>query len=163
MGLGLKVADEMWVAAALLQQERGPDGDFTPHEVVQRAAQEGLGGDQRPGVRQHAQYHAVASRTPRPNRYRMLTETVAGRRRLFRAGDPYDPGREGAKVHPHRDELPERYRPLVDWYLREYGRKQDNGAKHPMDELREWARRTGVFRGVNADEYVRKLREGWDE
>ena len=46
--------------------------------------------------------------------------------------------------------------PSVDWFP-VTGRRP-----RPMEELRGWARRTGVFRGVDADEYVRRLREGWD-
>lgn len=159
----LKVADEMWVAAALLQRERGIDGDFTPQDVVDRAKREGLSGDRRPGVKQHAQYHAVASRKPNPGRYRMLTETAPGRRRLFRPGDPCHPDREGAKCHPRPEELPLRFRPLLDWYLAEYAPERFEAPQHPMDELRDWVRGTGLFRGVDADEYVRRLREGWDE
>lgn len=159
----LKVADEMWVAAALLQRERGRDGDFTPQDVVDRAKREGLSGDQRPGVRQHAQYHAVASRRPNPGRYRMLTETMPGRRRLFRPGDAYHANREGSKSYPRAEELPDRFQPLLQWYLKEYAPQIEGAEGHPMDQLREWVRGTGLFRGVDADGYVRRLREGWDE
>jgi hypothetical protein len=147
----------------LLQRERGPDGDFAPQEVVDRANQEGLSGERRPGLKQHAQYHAVASRRPNPGRYRLLTETRPGRRRLFRLGDPYHPEREGGKSYPRIEELPERYRPLVEWYLNEYAGQRSRAELHPMDELRAWVREAGLFRGVDADEYVRTLRAGWDE
>jgi len=30
-----------------------------------------------------------------------------------------------------------------------------------FDQLREWGERTGIFRGIDADEYVRQLRQGW--
>src|SRR5437870_5457581 len=93
----LRIADAMWIAAALLQRERGTDADFTPREVAERAVQAGLNDAARPGLLLHAQYHAVASREPNPGRYRMLSETSRGRRRLFRPGDPYHPAREGAK------------------------------------------------------------------
>lgn len=163
VGTVLEVADEMWVAAALLQRERGAEGDFTPAEVEKRAQQESLSPERRPGVLLHAQYHAVAARPPKRGAYRMLAETTKGRRRLFRPGDPYHPDREGAKMHPERGLLPDRYQPLLEWYLVEYAQLENGGLLCLVDELREWADRTGAFRGVNADEYVQRLRQGWDE
>ena len=168
----LKVADEMWIAAALLQRELGLDADFTPADIVRRAVQEHLSPERRPGVLLHAQYHAVASRPPNPGRYRMLTETRRGRRRLFRPGDPSDPRREGAKAQPHRNDIPQGYHYLVDWYVDEYltaqpeaegTETQPEQPQHPMDALREWAWRVRPFRGIDADKYVAELREGWDE
>lgn len=158
----LKVADEMWIAGALLQRERGLEGDFSPREIVGRAELEGLSVEQRPGVLLHAQYHAVASRPPNPGRYCMLTETSRGRRRLFKPGDPCDSKRIGAKTHPNPLDLPEKYRYLVDWYLNEYV-TQKKKSLHPMDELREWAHSARPFRGVDPDAYVRELRAGWDK
>ena len=38
---------------------------------------------------------------------------------MYREGDPLHPRRKG-KVFPEKRDLPERYRPLVDWYLTEY-------------------------------------------
>ncbi len=42
----------------------------------------------------------------------MLFETVKGRRRLFRDGDPHDPQRSG-KIVPAADGLPAAFRPLL--------------------------------------------------
>ena len=159
----LKVADEMWVAAVLLQRERGAAGDFTPKEVVERARKEALGEAERPGVLLHAQYHAVASRPPNAGRYRMLTETSRGRRRLYRPGDPYHPARERGKTHPRAEDLPDAFIGLLDWYLKEYAGQTGGRGRSPIEELIEWGRRTRAFQGVDPDEYVRRLREGWDE
>ena len=52
----------------------------------------------------------------------MLTRTGTGRRRLFRPGDPEHPDRQGGKVLPLREELPEKYHYLLDWYETEYAR-----------------------------------------
>jgi hypothetical protein len=50
----------------------------------------------------------------------MLSETRDGRLRLFRPGDDVDTARiqirKPSKSVPRRDELPEKYRPLLDWY-----------------------------------------------
>src|SRR3974390_2636133 len=104
----VKVADEVWIATALLHREHPRRTSFSVEEIVNRAAQEGLVRPQRPGVYVHAVQHCVANRPPNPGRYRMLFETSDGRRRLYRRGDPYHPAREGAKVTPSPEELPHR-------------------------------------------------------
>lgn len=115
----IKVADAVWIAAAQLQQERGREADFTVKEVIERACRDKSLAGTRPGIRAHAVAHAVADRPPNPGNYRMLHTTGRGRRRLFRSGDPVHEGRTG-KIHPHPNDIPERYRPLIDWYRREY-------------------------------------------
>src|SRR5260370_21104737 len=87
----VKVADEIWVAAALLHREDPKAIDFTVEQIVGRARREGLHKPLRPGVYVHAVQHCVANRPPNPGRYRMLSETVEVRRRLFRVGDSYPP------------------------------------------------------------------------
>ena len=114
----VKVADEVWVATALLYRENPKRNSFSVEEIVSRASREGLVKPQRRGVYVHAVQHCVANRRPNPGRYRMLFETPDGQRRLYRRGDPYHPAREGAKIVPSRDELPERYHDLLDWYER---------------------------------------------
>ena len=94
----VKVADEVWVATALLHRENPKRSSFSIEEIVDRAAREGLVKPQRPGVYVHAVQHCVANRPPNPGRYRMLFETPDGYRRLYRRGDPYHPAREGAKT-----------------------------------------------------------------
>src|SRR5260370_36071633 len=91
-----KVADEVWIAAALLHGAHAERTDFTVEEIVDRAKREGLSKPFRKGVYVHAIQHCVANRAPNSGRYRMLVETAPGRRRLFRTGDSYDPNREGA-------------------------------------------------------------------
>src|SRR5712691_12463157 len=56
----LKVADEVWLAAALLHREQPDRADYTVAEIVERARQEGLTPDLRPGVYVHAVLHCVA-------------------------------------------------------------------------------------------------------
>ena len=96
----LKVADEVWIAAALLHREHPQAPDFSIEEIVDRARREGLHEPLRPGVYVHVVQHCVANRPPNPGRYRMLFETTEGRRRLFRKRDPYNLEREGAKTTP---------------------------------------------------------------
>src|SRR5713226_5522714 len=91
----LKVADEVWIATALLHREHPAASDFSIEEIVDRARREGLHDPLRPGVYVHIVSHCVANRAPNPGRYRMLFETLEGRRRLYRTSDPYHPSREG--------------------------------------------------------------------
>lgn len=156
----LKVADEVWIATALLHCEYPDREDFTVPEIVDRVAREGLSPRLRPGVTVHAYTHCVANKEPRPSGYRMLYATGASTRRLYRPSDPAHPARSG-KVQPRRDQIPERYHPLLDWYETEYSRK--GAAQTPEDpilRLRGLGRE--IWQGVDPDEYVRSLREGWE-
>ena len=76
----IKVADEVWVATALLQRENPKRSSFSVEEIVDRAAKESLVTPQRPGVYVHAMQHCVANRPPNPGKYRMLFEhlTIVG-------------------------------------------------------------------------------------
>ena len=115
----------------------------------------------RPGVYVHVIQHCVANRAPNPGRYRMLFETGEGRRRLFRKGDPYHPDREGSKTTPAAADLPERYADLLDWYRRwEQDSTRDILKNDPLLSLRGSGRH--IWADEHADEYVRRLREGWE-
>jgi hypothetical protein len=72
----------------------------------------------------HATLHCVAGRRPNGGHYRMFTETEDGLRRLFHAGDPVHAYPRG-KMYP-RDEIPEAYRYLIDWYVNEYNPAADD-------------------------------------
>lgn len=115
----MKVADEVWVATALLHRERPESRSFRVGEVKARAAQEGLHSPLRPGVQIHASLHCVANKAPNPGAYRMLFATSDGGRRLFRRGDEAHPARRG-KVVPNAEDLPPEYRGLLDWYATVY-------------------------------------------
>lgn len=157
----IKVADEVWIATALLHKEHPRQADFSVEEIVERAKQERLAEPLRPGVYIHAQMHCVANRPPNPGRYRMLLETHPGRRRLFRPGDPYDQRRDGSKTTPVATDIPEKYRPLLKWYAD--WSKPNKERKGRFDALLSlvgsgrdlWAKE-------HADEYVNRLREGWE-
>lgn len=153
------VADEVWIATALLHREQPDREDFTESEILARVEAEGLVRPLRPGVRVHINLHCVANRAPNPGRYRMLVETGPGRRRLFRRGDDYHPLREGAKTRPNRAAVPDRYRDLIDWYeARERGTADERYAG--LLGLRGLGRE--AWEGVDPDAYVRQLREGWE-
>ena len=116
----------------------------------------------RPGVRVHAIQHCVANRAPNPGRYRILIETAPHRRRLFRPGDRYNAAREGAKHLPERAEIPQRYHYLLDWYEREYAsRRSPDVDADPIMALHGLGKE--IWADEDADAYVARLRQGWND
>ncbi len=157
----LKVADEVWIAAALLHREHPDRGDFSVREILERARQEGLFEPLRPGVYVHAVQHCVANRPPSPAKHRMLLETGPNRRRLYRQGDLHHPAREGGKRAPAIDDIPARYRPLLDWYDTEYAGRAPRAIRiDPLLALRGSGKK--LWANEHADRYVRRLRAGWE-
>ena len=160
-GIQIKVADEVWVATALLHREHPSQPDFAIDRIMQRAAEEAGTQPLRPGVYVHIVQHCVANRPPNPGRYRMLFETTAGRRRLFRNGDAYHTAREGAKTVPAREDIPPEHRDLLDWYKNwNQDSLEDRIKNDPLLALRGSGKE--LWADEHADEYVRRLREGWE-
>src|ERR1035438_9984177 len=81
----IKVADEVWVATALLHREHPDRGDFAVTEIIERAKLENIAGELRSGVSVHAYLHCVANLAPNDATYRMLYATANNSRRLFRS------------------------------------------------------------------------------
>jgi len=156
----IKVADEVWIATALLHREQPRQPDFAVEEIVARAEKEGLAGPLRPGVYVHVVQHCVANRPPNPGRYRMLFETNPGRRRLFRKGDAYHSAREGAKIMPYAEDLPNGYHILLSWY-RDWcaGVSRSASQEDPLLSLAGSGKR--LWSDEHPDEYVQRLRKGW--
>ena len=153
----IRVADEVWIAAALLHREHPGASDFSLKEIEARLVREGLTDLKRPGVYPHLSVHCVANRPPDKGRYRMLFETAPSRRRLFRPGDPYHPKRDGGKMVPNRAVIPARYHSLLNWYERDWA------PASPMDPLLALAaRHRDLWKTVAPDDYVRQLREGFE-
>jgi hypothetical protein len=157
----LKVADEVWISTALLHRRHPEQADFSVEEIVENAKKTALVRPFRPGVYVHAIQHCVANRPPNPGRYRVLFETAPGRRRLFRRGDSYHPGREGGKVTPAIKDMPDGYEELLAWY-EEW--RMVASAKAPAADPLLSLRGSGkhLWAKEHADDYVRRLREGWE-
>jgi hypothetical protein len=128
--MNILVADEAWLATALLHREHPEAEDFTLDDIRDRARREFH--DERPGVWQHIVSHCVAANRPNPAQYRMLHGSARGRRRLYRPGDPVHPERRG-KIYPEKRDIPERYHSLVDWYLTDFARRrgESSGSSSP--------------------------------
>src|SRR5258708_4506501 len=157
----LKVADEVWIATVLLHREYPEDPDFTVDQIVQRAKQEGISRSFRPGVYVHAVQHCVANRPPNPGRYRMLFESAPGRRRLFRKGDSYHPGREKGKITPRREAMPHGYDGLIGWY-ENWTTARTAKASQTDPPLERVGAGKRLWPAEHADDYVRRLRDGWE-
>ena len=158
---GVKVADEVWLVTALLHRENPKREEFSIQEIVDRAVSESIHDEVRPGVYVHALQHCVANRPPNPGRYRMLYATASGRRRLYRSGDDYHPKREGGKIVPQKDDLPEKFRPLIDWYETKFKKPvRRESRQDPLLGLRGMWK--GLWKDEHPDEYVRRLREDWE-
>jgi len=157
----LKVADEVWIATALLHREHPERTDFSIDEIVDRARREKMSRPFRRGVYVHVVQHCVANRRPNSGRYRMLFESAPGRRRLFRRGDVYDPVREGGKIVPNREDIPSEYFELLDWYQKWSNERAEDKIKNdPLLAL--YGSGKDLWADEHADEYIRRLREGWE-
>jgi hypothetical protein len=160
LGPKTRIGDEVWIATALLHRENPDRQDFEVREIVERVRKLNLYGKFRGGVVPHVYLHCVANKAPKPNAYRMLYATGKSRRRLYRAGDPCHPERTG-KITPQRDEIPEKYHDLLDWYEKTWVRE---AAPDPQADpiLALWGVGKEIWRDEDPDEYVRGLREGWE-
>ena len=161
----IKVADEVWVATLMLHQRHPERADFSIEEIVEfagSAKELRFMGPLRPGFYVHVVQHCVANRPPNPGRYRMLFETEPGRRRLFRLGDPCHPQREGGKISPKAEDLPENwFRGLLPWYSAWCAEAAERAVEDdPLLAL--YGSGKDLWADEHADEYVRRLREGWE-
>lgn len=156
----IRVADEVWIAAAALHRRHPQAQDFSVAEVIGQAQSASITGEKplRPGVRSHVYLHCVANRPPNLGRYRTLVETASGRRRLYRCGDPCHPERTSGKSRPQRHEIPAAYHELIDWYETVFTLGPPSATVDPLLALRGTGRE--VWADEAADTYVRRLRAG---
>ena len=157
----IRVADEVWIAMASLHRSHPKRADFAIDEIVKQAETANVTGvaPLRPGVKVHVYLHCVANKPPNPGRYRMLLETSAGRRRLYRPGDPCHPRRMAGKHVPKRGEIPECYRELIDWYVSGYAARAGDKARDLVLALRGMGKQ--IWANETADDYVHRQRSGW--
>jgi len=158
------VADEAWVALAVLQRQHPARQSFSAREILEQAQRNQAAPELRPGVQIHIHQHNVANLEPNPARQRMFYRLDDGTLRLYRPGDPAHPLRKG-KIAPRRSELPEKYHYLLDWYEQVYCKQGSETAPAQQQDpiLQMWGLGKEIWKGVDADEYVRSLREDWDD
>jgi hypothetical protein len=157
----IAVADEVWIATALLTRELPEREDFSVQEILDRLSRENIYGHVRAGVRAHISAHCCANKPPQPSKIRMLTDTGRDRRRLYRPDDPHHPDRTGPTM-PGAEDIPVNYRELIDWWKEKT--QAANGKPESLLEALRKLRDAGpqVWQGVQADEYVAALRKDWE-
>ena len=157
----VRVADEVWIAVASLHRKKPEAHDFSIDDIMREAHVLRIGGEVRPGVYVHVIQHCVANRPSNPANHRMLFETASGRRRLFRIGDAVHPDRSNGRVSPTREDLPAGFEDMLDWYedWTKRAREAETEEDDPLLSLRGSGRH--LWADEHADEYVRRLREGW--
>ncbi len=161
----LRIADRIWIAAALLHKTHPSRAAFSKGEILERLETEGLAaGVERGTLNAHLDQHLVANLPPSSGKYRMLFETSDGNLRLFRPGDITHPARlqlrKPSKLCPRPQEIPQRYHYLLDWY----GKWSRNAPlpRAPNYEDDPLIRLIGsgkqIWADEHADEYVENLR-----
>ena len=160
----VKVADEAWMALALLHRENPERDGFSAREISEKVRVESVHPEPRPGIQPHISLHNVANIPANSARYRMFYRMEDGRYRLYRPGDDFDASRTG-KTAPQRQDLPEEYRDLLDWYENSYCNEPvptgAGGETDPFLRMRAVGRE--IWSGIDADHYVEQLRSVWDQ
>ena len=159
---GIRVADECWVALALLHQINPERESFAAREILDRVRREKIHGELRAGLPSQIYWHNVANVAPSSARYRMFYKLGDGTYRLFRPGDDAHPARNW-KTMPVRAELPERYRELLDWYGQQYCRREPRAP--PVDDVQQMpgAGKQMRERQGGGDAFIARERGGWEE
>lgn len=160
------IATELWIATALLHRENPQRTAFSGPEILDKRASPHLSLRRRNALYGFVSQHIVANREPRTIRYRYLFREANGRSRsvtarLFREGDDFSPQRRAAPVAPEVADVPEEYRPLLEWYWTEYNRQRRISPEDdPILALQGvgkelWQRLGGV-------KFIEELRRGWE-
>src|SRR6202453_4241623 len=91
----IRVADEAWLALALLQYEDRDRDSFSAKEILDRVKSEQVNPELRPGIQVHIYSHNVANAEPNSAKYRMSYKLADDTYRLYRSTDPAHPARKG--------------------------------------------------------------------
>jgi len=160
MNKEIRVADEAWLGLALLHREHPDRESFTAREILDRVRAQHASSELRPGVQVHIHLHNVANVEKNSAPYRMFWKLADDTFRLFRPEDHAHATRRG-KTKPKREELPQQYHYLLDWYENEYCGKA-HAMKEEDDPILQM-RGVGkeIWAGTDPDEYVRSLRSNW--
>ena len=94
------VADEVWVALAMLHRKHPQRASFSAKEILGQVKLEGAYPELRAGVQAHIYLHNVANLDPNSARYRLLYNFADDTYRLYRPGDAAHPLRKGRNRSP---------------------------------------------------------------
>jgi len=118
--ISLTTANAVWIATALLHSENDENKTFACKEIFQKVRDQNLVQTEDVTVFAHISTHCVANTKPWPNVHRKLLRVATGRYRLYKPGDDFHPSRKNGQSAPLADEVPPKYRNLIDWYHNEY-------------------------------------------
>lgn len=157
---GLKAADAVWIATAILHSRTPGEAGFSPAAIRDEVISNHLTDVDEKTIYQHAVQHLVATKPKDPNSKRMLTDVGNGQRRLFVPGDPSHPSKQNGQSLPKLQDLPASLLPWLKWYenwSRSQPSKQPStSAADPMEALE------GTWTFGDGDSYLREMREGWE-
>lgn len=155
----MRVADQCWVALALLHREQPERSGFTAREIQDRLARESPG-PLRPGIQPHIYLHNVANLAPNSARYRMFYRLEDGTYRLFRPGDSFYPSRKG-KTKPKAPDLPPEHRSLLSWYEGEYCQR-DGSVEASEDPVLQMLGIGQELWREGGDAFIQRERSNWE-
>jgi hypothetical protein len=155
----LKVADEAWIALALLHRENPAKTAFSAREIIEKVKAESVFPSLRAGIQPHISLHNVANLPANSARYRMFYRTRDGQYRLFLPGDDFHSTRTG-KTKPEAGDLPEQFVALLVWYEQSYCKRTRAASEDPFLEMRGMGKE--IWGGIDADRFVEDLRAGWE-
>lgn len=158
----VRVADECWIALALLHREHPERLSFSPREILDRLKAEKVQPEIRAGVQPHLYLHNVANLRPNSAKYRMFYRLEDGTLRLFRPGDDFDPARTG-KTKPERSDLPQQFHALLDWYENEYCNRGGGGDENTDPVLLMRGVGKEIWLDEGADAFVARERAAWED
>jgi len=156
----MKIADEVWVATALLHREQPSRAGFEGSEILRKVGEMHAGGQTRPGVNAHIYLHCVANKKPNSARFRMLYRNPDGTLRLYRRGDDCHPERRNGKTVPEAEAIPGRYGELLKWYRSEYSPAAPEApSQDPILALRGVGKE--LWKELGGETFITGLRSDW--
>ncbi len=155
----------LWIAAATLHRERPGEPIFTAAEIRKRAAELELPGQGKLPAAPLTSQGLIANVSPSRNKCRFFYRESCERAhtvclRLFRDGDEYHPERRNGRVAPAAEELPEAYRPLLDWYWTKYNPRPATSENDPILALRGVGKE--LWRSLGGTRFIEELRSNWN-
>ena len=117
----MPAAVAVWIAAATLQRESGPDALFSNREIIARIRGLGFCAEVSPSaIAAAVSIHSVANVPASPAMHRFLHRAGRAQYRLYRPGDPFNPTRKAGPNVPASYIVPAPFKSLLPWYANEY-------------------------------------------
>jgi len=157
----LSIADLVWVATASLSREQPGRSGFSSNDIRQKVYEiEPDHGFSDSGIRTHISSHCVANKKPDPGKHRKLYLNPDETYRLYRPGDDCHSDRNNGKTLPKAEQIPPKYRDLLDWYTAAQDSAKSKPGKDPLLALRGLGKE--VWKDLGGGEnFIRELREHW--